>query len=399
MEVPDLISKEVWEKARIAFEKHENWVAYNNTLLFVHEMDIQFFTNQEDAADYACMETEEFDDYQVDRIASLDDFKAKVESVMPGLVYKPTEEVAMVQETAPSFFPKELLLKNKTIIMNTENMDYLKIQLQFLGFDEGLHAQLEKKMKEGKPEFNLDASTEYGKDKMQAVIHFRHSEKDGKEAYFCNHYIATLQKEEQNLSQFIYVNNKGQNITFKESCNLLNGRSVFKEVTPKEGVPYKAWLKIDHEKMDLKTGYPKLRQFGGNYGFDLKESVGRLPFKELGYPDQVKTLMKSLQKGNAYSATLIKGGKDEKVFIEANPQFKTLNMYDKNGEKMFYPMHKVEQKYGQAPVDAKKQELESVVNDQGVKYEKKNLLEKNKPSNGLIEKKNTKAKSRARKIS
>ena len=283
--------------------------------------------------------------------------------------------------------------------MNTENLEYLKIQLQFLGFDEGLYGQLEKKMKEGKPEFNLEASTEYDKDKMQAVIHFRHSEKDGKEAYFCNHYIATLQKEEKNLSQFIYINNKGQNITFKESRNLLNGRSIFKEVTPKEGAPYKAWLKIDHEKMDLKTGYPKLRQFGGNYGFDLKETVGRMPFKELGYPDQTKTLMKSLQKGNAYSATLIKGGKEEKVFIEANPQFKTLNMYDKNGEKLFYPMQKVEQKYGQAPADAIKQEAASMVNEPGVKYEKKDLLARNKPSNGLLEKKNTRSKSRSRKIS
>ncbi len=283
--------------------------------------------------------------------------------------------------------------------MNTENMDYLKNTLKFLGFDERLNTQLEKKMTEGQPSFTLDASAEFGTDKMQAVIHFRHTEKDGKEAYFCNHYIATLLREDKNRSQFVYVNNKGQNITFKESCNLLNGRSVFKEVTPKEGLPYKAWLKIDQEKMDEKTGYPKLRQFGGNYGFDLQETVGRMPFKELGYPDQVKTLLKSLQKGNAYSATLIKGGKDEKVFIEANPQFKTLNMYDNNGEKMFYPIKQVEQKYGQAPVEAKKQDVASMVSEPGVEYDKKDLLANQKPSNGLLPKKNTQSNSRSQKIS
>ena len=391
MEVPDLISKEVWEKARKAFENHENWVAYNNTLLFVHETDIHFFTNQEDAAEFADRQISEFDNYNIVRMNSLGDFQSRVENVMPGLVYKPVEAKSVVNETEQSF------LKNKTIIMNTENMDYLKNTLKFLGFDEGLNTQLEQKIKEGKPAFTLDASTEFGTDKMQAVIHFRHSEKDGKEAYFCNHYISTLLREDNNRSQFVYVNNKGQNITFKESCNLLNGRSVFKEVTPKEGLPYKAWLKIDQEKMDEKTGYPKLRQFGSNYGFDLQEAVGRLPFKELGYPDQVKTLLKSLQKGNAYSATLIKGGKDEKVFIEANPQFKTLNMYDKNGEKLFYPMQKVEQKYGQAPVEAKKPE--AVVNDPGMKYEKKNLLKKDKPTNGLLPKKNAKQNKQSRKIS
>jgi hypothetical protein len=398
MEVPDLISKEVWEKARIAFANHENWVAYNNTLLFVHTDDIRFFTNREDANDFCVDNLNEAENWNAVRIRDLEEFKAKVEGIMPGLVYKPTEEVANVQEAAPSFFPKELLLKNKTIIMTEENLSYLKNQLLFLGFGEGLNSQLEQKMKEGKPEFTLDASTEYGKDKMEAVIHFRHSEKDGKEAYFCNHYISTLLQEDRNRSQFIYVNNRGQSVTFKESCNLLNGRSVYKEVTPKEGDVYHAWLKIDHENIDPKTGYPKLKQFSGNYGFDLSEAVARLPFKELGYPDQTKTLLKSLQKGNACPATLVKSGKEEKVSIEANPQFKTLNMYDKDGKKMFYPMQKVEQRYGQAPVDAKKEVAESVVNEAPAKFEKKDLLEKNKASNGLLPKKNARSQSRAKKI-
>ncbi|MBY0481286.1 MAG: hypothetical protein K2Q21_08020 [Chitinophagaceae bacterium] len=401
MEVPDLISKEVWEKAKRAFENQEHWVSFNNTLLFVHETDIRFFTNKDDADDFCFDNHNEVENWQVSRINDLNEFKTKVESIMPGLVYKPIEEMAIVQEMASSFFPKELLLKNKTIIMNAENLEYLKNQLLFLGFGEGLNSKLESKMKEGKPEFTLDASTEFGTDKMQAVIHFRHSEKDGKEAYFCNHYISTLLREDQNRSQFIYVNNKGQNVTFKESCNLLNSRSVFKEVTPREGAAYKAWLKIDHENNDQKTGFPKLRQFTTNYGFDLKEAVGRMDFKGMKYDDNVKGLLKSLQKGNAASVLLMKDGKELPVKIEANPQLRTLNMYDKNGEKLFYPMQKVEQKYRQAPADVKKLETASVVNESGkeVKYEKKNLLEKNKPSNGLLPKKNAKSKSQSRKIS
>ena len=398
MDVPDLISKEVWEKAGNAFANHENWVAYNNTLLFVHADDIRFFTNQEDANDFCFDNLNEVENWRVVRITSLEDFKTKVEAVMPGLFYKPVETMAVVQETSASFFPKELLFKNKKIIMTAENLEYLKNQLLFLGFGEGLNSQLESKMKEGKSEFTLDASSEFGTDKMQAVIHFRHSEKDGKEAYFCNHYIATLLREDQNRSQMIYVNSKGQSITFKESCNLLNSRSVYKEITPKEGAPYKAWLKIDHENIDPKTGYPKLRQFSANYGFDLKEAVGRLDFKGMKYDDQLKGLMKSLQKGNTASVVLMKEGKEIPVFIEANPQLKTLNMYDKKGEKLFYPMQKVEQKYGQAPADAARKET-AMVSEPGEKYDKKNLLGKDKPSNGLLDKKNSQSKSRSKKIS
>jgi len=281
---------------------------------------------------------------------------------------------------------------------NASNLDYLKNQLLFLGFSDKLNAELEKKIKEGKPEFNLTDTRTFGKDNMEAVIHFRHSVKDGKEAYFCNHYISTLKREGDERSQFIYVNNKGQSITFKESCNLLNSRSVFKEITPREGAPYKAWLKIDHENLDPKIGYPKLRQFTHNYGFDLKEAIGRMEFKGMKYDDQLKSLMKSLQKGNLADVTMIKDGREIPVSIEANPQLRTLNMYDAKGEKLFYPMQKVEQKYGQAPVDAKRKET-SMVYEPGVKYEKKNLLAKQKPSNGLLKKRQPAEKQgRANKI-
>ncbi|MDE3251444.1 MAG: hypothetical protein KGO92_01480, partial [Bacteroidota bacterium] len=66
---------------------------------------------------------------------------------------------------------------------------------------------------------------------------------------------------------------------------------------------------------------------------------------------------------------------------------------------MYYPAQKVEQKYGQAPADTKKMETQTVASDTGVKYDKKDLLDKNRPSNGLLPKKNEKSKSRSKKIS
>ncbi|NCI51297.1 hypothetical protein GWC95_15320 [Sediminibacterium roseum] len=395
MEVPDLISPEVWDKVRVAMANQEHWAAYNNTLLFVHEDDLKFFTNPSDAEDFAFDPDRENEKWKVVRINSLEDFQQKVESVMPGVVYKPVEEISVVAEE--KLYTMGELLKNKTIVMNADNLEYLKNQLFFLGFGEGLAGQLEERMKQQLPEFSLNATHQFGSDKMEAVIHFRHNEKDGKQAYFCNHYIATLLREDKNRSQFIYINGKGQNVTFKEACNLLNSRSVFKELTPKDGEPYKAWLRIDHEKMDERTGYPKLRQFSANWGFDLKEAIGRMDFKGMKYDDQMKGLMKSLQKGNETKATLLKDGKEVPVVLSANPMLRTLNMYDLKGEPMFYPAQKVEQKYGQAPADAARQE--AVLNDSGVKYEKKNLLDKNKPSNGLLDKKPRNSQSRSRKIS
>lgn len=44
--------------------------------------------------------------------------------------------------------------------------------------------------------------------------------------------------------------------------------------------------------------------------------------------------MNSLKKGNLQSATFIKDGLEVKQYIEANPQFKTLNVYDSNQKRL-----------------------------------------------------------------
>ena len=400
-EANELISTEVIEKAKIAFEHQENWVAYNNTLLFVHESDIQFFGSRDEAEDYADAINDEGNFVQIIRFGSCKE---------------------MIDTVEKEF---QTIINNKKQFMDLENLEYLGKQQLYLGFGEALHAQLEEKLKEGLPEFQLNASHTFGKDQMEAVLSYKRSEKEDSERYFCNSYVATLKKEEGDISQFIYVNNKGNSITFKEACNLLNGRSVFKELQPKTGEAYFAWVKIDHEKIDEKTGYPKLRPFGEGYGFDLHEAVGRMPFKELGDSDKLQTLYASLEKGNAAPATLLKEGKELKVSVAAEPEFHTLKMWDANGVKMFVPNKKVEEKYGQAPADEVRQQnllgngevrmaaqaestlngaqVEGVKQDgvQGdsVKQEKRVDLMPKKINNHLLEKKRTRKQGQGQSMS
>ncbi|MDB5232002.1 MAG: hypothetical protein JWN76_2807 [Chitinophagaceae bacterium] len=284
--------------------------------------------------------------------------------------------------------------------MNTNNFEYLQNQLLNLGFGEGLTSELEKQMKTGMPDFRLSASHEFGKDKMEAVLHFNKSEKDGNEMYFFNKYDAMLMNEKHNARQTFFINNKGQSITFKEACNLMNGRCVHKEITPKEGGAYKAWVKLDFSNRDDK-GNAKFKHFNENFGFDVKEAVGRLPFKELSDPEQMATLIASLKKGNLAKATLIKEGNEQAVFITADPQFKTLKMYDKNEKKLYVPSEKVDPRYGLAPSDEKrlsegKGQVAEVNNSMVMEPsaslnndKKKDLLAKKTQSHNLLPKKNT----------
>jgi hypothetical protein len=45
--------------------------------------------------------------------------------------------------------------------------------------------------------------------------------------------------------------------------------------------------------------------------------------------------MQSLERGNLHQVTFVQGDKEDKMFIEANPQFKSINLYDGNLKKVF----------------------------------------------------------------
>lgn len=302
------------------------------------------------------------------------------------------------RDTHNKIFEQPLFNHSKTNVMNTDNFEYLQSQLKYAGFGEGLTTLLEKNLKEGLPDFELHAAHEFGKDKMDAVLYFKKSEQEGKDMYFFNKYDATLQNDAGNKSQTFFINNKGQSITFKEACNLLNNRSVYKEVTPKEGAKYKAWIKLDPMNRD-KNGNPKFKYYNENNGFDLKEAVGRIPLKEISDPDRMESLYASLQKGNVAQATLIKGDKEVKVQVAADPQFKTLKLYDMEGKKLFMPGPKQEQQFGMAPADQKKLEngntleagakLDIKEGDTVVMNKKRDLLPKKINNNPLLPKKRT----------
>ena len=54
------------------------------------------------------------------------------------------------------------------------------------------------------------------------------------------------------------------------------------------------------------------------------------PIKELETPKYKEDLMDSIKKGNRQSVTFVKDGNEIKQYVEANPQFKTINVYDSN---------------------------------------------------------------------
>jgi hypothetical protein len=217
--------------------------------------------------------------------------------------------------------------------MNQKNFEYLKDGLKYLGFGEGLNNKLAEELASGKPEFQINTVNEYGRDKVNYKLDFRKS--DQSDMYFFNKYTAAFKPEGDSpeKAQTFYVK-KNSGITAKEAYNLLNGRAVNKDLTNTEGQPYNAWLQIDFAQKD-DNGNHKFKMIHQAYGYDLEKELVKHPIKELGEDVSKQRLMQSLERGNLHQVTFTKADKEEKMFIEANPQFKTLNVFDDRLKKVF----------------------------------------------------------------
>jgi hypothetical protein len=211
--------------------------------------------------------------------------------------------------------------------MIEKNFEYLARQIKFTGFGEEHEGELKEKMEQNLPEFQILHEAGFGTDLAVVSLQFRRSTESG--MYFFNSYHMTLKNGHQPspIQQTFYLNSRENSITLKEAYNLLNGRSVQKEFTAKAGNKYWAWVQVDFKETD-KNGNYKLKQYHQNYGFNLLEALSKHPIRELLDELDKKRLLESLQRGNRQSVTISMKGNEQKVFIEAVPQYKSLNFFD-----------------------------------------------------------------------
>jgi hypothetical protein len=222
--------------------------------------------------------------------------------------------------------------------MNEKNFEYLKDQVKYSGFGDELEAQLREQIKKQPVEFTLQHHTTFGKDAMDTSLHFKRS--NVTDMYFFNSYTTALKQEQasENMKQTFYIG-RDNNVTLKEGYNLMSGRAVNKDLSNKEGKIYNAWLQMDFKQTDG-AGNFKLKQYHQNYGFDLDKELARLPIKELQNNQDRGRIMDSLQKGNRQIVTFLENGSEQRRYIEANPQFKSVTIYDSN-------MHRLHAKQSQ----------------------------------------------------
>jgi hypothetical protein len=150
-----------------------------------------------------------------------------------------------------------------------------------------------------------------------------------KDTYFLQKYRASLHHRTNPIWDKSQVFNleEGMQIKLKEAFNLLQGRSVFKEIAPSNGEKYNAWIQLNFREKDV-TGNFKMVKFRAYHGYELANVLKQYPIQELVDNDLKEVIIQALKAGDRRLVTFSKpSGRTEKKIIEANPAFKTINIH------------------------------------------------------------------------
>lgn len=88
-----------------------------------------------------------------------------------------------------------------------------------------------------------------------------------------------------------------------------------------------SWFQLDFNDKDASGSY-HLKEFRNEYAYDLEKTLKAIALKEISNPYEMEKLKNTLRQGDRVSAVLIKNGRENQVYIEANPQFRSMNIYD-----------------------------------------------------------------------
>lgn len=227
--------------------------------------------------------------------------------------------------------------------MNEQNLEYLKKSLDYLGLGTKLNDVLESAISRELPSFTLGVTQIYtssqskknpalGSDQVRFMLNFNRSKQS--DMYFLNDYEVTLNKAGNSLPvRQVFDLERDNRITALQAYKLLSGNSLEREVYTKSensevSEKKKVWFKLNLDVQDAYGNHP-LKKFYPEFKFELSDAIDKYPFKgltELGKDG----MMKMLRSGHMAPAEMMVGKKAVAVLVTANPQYKGLDVYDKN---------------------------------------------------------------------
>jgi hypothetical protein len=204
-----------------------------------------------------------------------------------------------------------------------QNNQSLYDQVQRIGFRD-LSATIDQQIRQGHEQFTIPSS--YYINEKERLDHQFSFVKDQSGHYQFEGYKTALQNEskpEENRQHYFKME-AGQYVDTTQAYNLLAGRAIQKDGS---------WQQLDLNDKDPSGNY-RIKEFHSGYGYDLEKALQQLPLKELLSKTEADKLKDALKQGSRQSVILIKNGNEHRFYIEANPQFKSVNIYDEHSRKI-----------------------------------------------------------------
>ena len=202
-----------------------------------------------------------------------------------------------------------------------ENNRSLQEQLQKAGFT-GLTSRLDEQIRQGQSQFTLPVS--YYINEKERMDHQLTFSRDHTGQYQFNGFQAKLYDESgQNALKQHYFELK-DNMDVNRAYQLLEGRAIQKE---------DRWLQLNFSDKDAQGNY-RVKEFHSSFGYDLEKVLQSLPIKELQDSATSYRLLDKLKQGSREAVSFLRDGREQRYYIDANPQFKSVNIYDEHSRKI-----------------------------------------------------------------
>ncbi len=204
-----------------------------------------------------------------------------------------------------------------------QNSQSLHEQVRRAGFPD-ISTKINENINQRQPQFSVPVSY-YINDK-ERLNHQLSFIKDQSGTYHFEGYKTNLYNESkpnEQREQYFSAKN-GYEINTTESYNLLAGRAIKKNGT---------WMQLDFNDKDANGNF-RMKEFHSGFGYNLEKVLQQLPLKELLNQSEADKLHDALKNGNRFAVSFTKNGNEQRYYIEANPQFKSVNIYDEHARKL-----------------------------------------------------------------
>jgi hypothetical protein len=211
--------------------------------------------------------------------------------------------------------------------MNQQNFNVLREAIQRLGLPNFLDLTIEPVELSGEQPLEVELTdVTYHEDSLMEVTLYFERPIEGN-VYSFNRYNCRLRYYEDSTKDRAYTFYRNKIApTIREAYNLLQGRSVNKDVISTPHGVYNAWLTLNFREKDSEGNY-KLHYSPTKNGYQIEKVLEMYPIRELLDEDLKAALLLFLKAGDCCLVTLDRARKSEKVYIEAIPRLKTIGIY------------------------------------------------------------------------